>query len=712
MSDSDEEDGTSEQSEFSEPVLFESESEDEKVKAHLGDSALDVSESEDDEVKAHLGDSGLVELGEADEEAKAPLGESALVVSNSEDEKDGAPLIESGSDIMSGTDDELDEPELDGTTRAPVDPAPAALPAKDETALREEESGGVSAWADDTAAMEPPPKLSRRWKMFKLEVKPDWGKQVVNARLSDALANGQMDFTSQELRALGVAMDELEDDFWNTLGSDGCWYEPIPDEGTMLCPLCRRVLLTVTVDGLVSSCFLGGRDGGSRNICPCRLATEPIDVSHRRAPLQQLRERLRAMSTTGARSVAATDAPNSTLGATAGSTSGSPSRPSLSVLTGFRRALQPPLPPSPGAAIASLRHSFTEALCRRFEVEQSNRELGDEQRVLQRQLRGRRKDSQEERKRAGAALVAAEKMQRKRVGQARQSVRERRVASRNALRQQLDALDVTLAQQRLSTIEQHRQRVHHTKSMQARSKQSVMGIKEANSVHAMARKTEHLKLEMQRDEARQALLERKSEQTRRLRAKSANFDETRRARAACMEHNAQTGAALRVDGSIARLKREGEQLDRMLSALGFREDLRVGQASSRALRASMEEERREQARREREKRERHEEECARASLQAMLKRKEVHDAVCQSRHAGELVAAEYREHQRSLQETERACADARAAAAKRAMAVRRQRRLQQERVKERGPPPRGSQLLRGLLPNSASTAAAPAEVRV
>ena len=78
-------------------------------------------------------------------------------------------------------------------------------------------------------------------------------------------------------------------------------------------------------------------------------------------------------------------------------------------------------------------------------MEQSNREQGDEQRMLQRQLRDRRKDSLEERKRAGAAIVAAEKMQRKRIGQAKQSVRETRAASRNALRQQLDAVNVTLA---------------------------------------------------------------------------------------------------------------------------------------------------------------------------------------------------------------------------------------------------------------------------
>ena len=312
-------------------------------------------------------------------------------------------------------------------------------------------------------------------------------------------------------------------------------------------------------------------------------------------------------------------------------------------------------------------------------MEQNNREQGDEQRELQRQLRDRRKDSLEERKRAGAAIVAAEKMQRKRIGQAKQSVRETRAASRNALRQQLDAVNVTLAQQRLSTIEQHRERVQHTKSMQALSKQNVNGIKEANSIHAMARKTESLKLEMQRDEARKALLQRKSAHTQRLRAKSANFEEIRRGRADILERNAETAAALRMDANIAKLKREGEQLDRMLSALGFREDLRVGQASARSLRASMETERRETARKERERRERHEEECARASLQAMLQRKEVHDAVCQSRRAGELVAAEYEEYQRSLQETERACADARAAAAKRAMTVRRQRRLQTQK---------------------------------
>ena len=84
-------------------------------------------------------------------------------------------------------------------------------------------------------------------------------------------------------------------------------------------------------------------------------------------------------------------------------------------------------------------------------------------------------------------------------------------------------------------------------------------------------------------------------------------------------------------------------------------------------------------------------------MQALLERKEAHDAVCEARHADEGLAAEYQAIQSALLAADAGHADARAAAAKRATMARRQRRRQDSR------------LLRGLLRSTSLALRPPAE---
>ena len=307
-------------------------------------------------------------------------------------------------------------------------------------------------------------------------------------------------------------------------------------------------------------------------------------------------------------------------------------------------------------------------------MEQANRELGEEQRQIKQERREFLKHGEEQHKQHGAAIVAAERKQKMRVGAARKSIFDAHKAEGSLLLQQRDSLREELSLARLAATQRQIRRVEETKNMQLRAILNVSSVKES---HPKGKK-DALHLEAMRNEERQERLNQKRERARLVREQTSQhvLDSSR---ALLGEEKAQTGETLRAIGSIGRLQRDSERLDHLRAALIFREDVRSWQESSRIVRAQIDEDRREHARVTREQREVHEEVCHRASLQAMIERKEAHDAICMARQADEELAMGYREFQEVLLSEADSNADKRVAAAKRATVARQRCRKQGQR---------------------------------
>ena len=144
---------------------------------------------------------------------------------------------------------------------------------------------------------------------------------------------------------------------------------------------------------------------------------------------------------------------------------------------------------------------------RRFEVEQANRSLVEEERQAHKLRRDSLKSSLELHKGHGAALVAADRQQRQRVGAARKSLTSEHDAQGSDVVRQLHALRSELEKQQLAHHAAARRRVESTRHMQARSKQIVAGTKEANLKEGRGVKLDTLLLESVRDQAKQAWMD-------------------------------------------------------------------------------------------------------------------------------------------------------------------------------------------------------------
>ena len=156
-----------------------------------------------------------------------------------------------------------------------------------------------------------------------------------------------------------------------------------------------------------------------------------------------------------------------------------------------------------------IRHAITEVLFRRFEVEQANREQGEEE-ARQREMRNfQRHGADEQHRHGGAAIVAEGKEQRGRVCSARRSVFDARDAQGFEVQQQHDAINWELEQEHLLAVERQRKIREETRSMEVRSKQNVAGVKEANRNQGQEGRIEALLNESAVSDARQARLDEK-----------------------------------------------------------------------------------------------------------------------------------------------------------------------------------------------------------
>ena len=558
-------------------------------------------------------------------------------------------------------------------------------------------------------------RLGLKW--IRLDARP-FGRRIENPKLSAALTSGKTEFTHEEYAGFNVNRNLHDDTFYIEVGlgpgMGSEWYEPVPEEGSVLCPLCRVVWLTVTPDGWVSTSAQPGRGACACSVESFRLAPNP-----RAFPLEQLRERVdecrrggslvpssssKKKASSTAQTAEATSSVQKGTSSTMRSSSPTGAGSSTSVRRkskgvrrtppnsargpdSFNRALQSPLSSvasetAPGALI---RNEVTEALVRRFEFERRARELGDEQREAHHGNVHYMKEIEELRKQHAMEIVAAERKQKLRVGEARRSVFDAKEAQGRDILQQRSTWTQELESQKLTYDERQKRRVEDTRRMQERALQNVFDAARAGGTRAKEAqrkgKQEIVLLEAERDDVRQKKLEQKCERARRERDQMPG--KIAAARALWAGDRVQAGETLRAIGNEGKLVREDERLTRLQTALVFKGEVSSWQVNSRFLRAQIDEDRRQRAQATREQRVVHEDVCHRAAIQSAIERKESHDRVCLSRQADEELVEEYQEFQLALATEADSYADKRLAAAKRATLARKQGR-RQERGRLRG----------------------------
>jgi hypothetical protein len=524
---------------------------------------------------------------------------------------------------------------------------------------------------------------------------------------------------------LKLGRDLHDDTFY--IVAKGVYYEPTPQEGSILCPLCKRVWLTVTLDGWITTEFVGSFVGtgksyrlaqGSRDdhVCAghCNVGRMKLATRDLASPIELLRERVDAMLRGGtlqprkevevaaktvqdvsptrrhSRDVLNFTAESAKVKGPAHrrksskscktlptSARGNLARPWLSLESSTTSSEA-----SPGALI---RETTTEALVRRFEVERARRELGEEERQLRRERQEYLKHEAEQYKQHCVTVVAAERDQKTLIDAARKSIIEARTARGKETQLQSHAISEELEQRRLSYDIHQRRRVQETKSMQERAIQNVFEVARAGGIRALeagrVAKQEQLVNEVAVDHARQARLEEKRERART--AREAMPDRLASSAALWAQDRVVAGQVLRAIASEGKMQREAEIQARREGALVFRDEVRSWRDSSRIVRAQIEEGRKQLAQTTREQRVVHEEVCHQIVQQAMLARKVSHDSVCLARQADEELVVEYQEFQHAIEAEAQSYTDKRAAAAKRATAARKRDR-RQERGRMRG----------------------------
>ena len=582
---------------------------------------------------------------------------------------------------------------------APPTPETAIRPPQPPQPVVEEV---VPAETDD-----PMEKIFTQW--VKLDIKP-WGRRLDNAKLVVALGRGQTRISQAELKSWGLNIEELLEDVC-FIGADNGYFELVSDVGSFVCPRCRLVLLSVTHDGLVVP-TQSAKPSKYRRRCPCSTG-KPIRLdlhaegNQGRTPLELLRERIDALDVYGSLDPSefgaerssptrrgAQDEGQDTTGFALDASSSGPlggvrsvpsqghRKTSSSSRGGFRNSWLASLPPSSSTPRSLIRSATTEALYRRFEVERANRLNGDDERESQKERRDFEKERAEQHKNHGAAIIDAERQQRRRANEARQNVEDVRREGGAALQQSLVSGFEELKQQRHSKLERQKVRVQDTRSMQLRAKQNVMSVKEANLEQGKEGRIQVFEAKAKKDQTREEVFHEKWELASRVREETSLLV-TSEARAIWLEENAQAGEMLKAAREERREQRENERLDYLSEAFNFREDVRMWQASGRAIRDRIDEERRMQAQLARDRSKCDEEERGHAAYQRLLARKSAHDAVCEAKHADEFLVAEFEEWKRALDEGESGYATARKHAAKRATSQRREKRREEKNTQKR-----------------------------
>ena len=615
------------------------------------------------------------------EDVASEDGDAALVVAVMDESRDGS--VAASSRSASPEHQRVLASDLPADVESPA-PAAEAEEAPAASAL---ELGLAPAPED----LDPLELLITRW--IRIETKP-WGRRLDNPKLASALTLGRTELSHAELKSWGMDPSSLLEDVC-FIAADGSHFELAADVGSFVCPRCRLVLLSVTADGLVVS-TASATQSRLRNRCPCTSgAPIRLDVhakhNRNRSPLDLLREHIGAfeLEARGSRTKSSgegvgAEAPASAPAA-ATSTRDAPKSKKLVSSKSPRGTFSSygpwfkALPPATGTPRSLIRDVTTEALYRRFQVEHANRVLGDDEREMQSERRDFERERAGQHKEHGAAIVDAERQQRRRASEARQSIAEGHRLGGSVLHESLAIGFQEIKNDRRDVLERQKLRVVDTKLMQRRAKQNVASVKDANRVQGKEGRMQVFVAKKIKDEALLAQNVEKWEQASRVREES-NLFLTAEARAAWLDNNAQAGATLKTIRDEGRRQRENERLDHLSGAFNFREDVRMWQASGRAIRARIEEERRMQGQLARERRGRDEEEHAQACYQRFLSRREAHDAVCEARHADEFLVAEFEQWRRALGEAESGHATARAAAARRATVSRRQKRRHERGV--------------------------------